>query len=267
MTVVVVGRNSLLAQAVARQSQTSDWLFLDHVEALEKPLPPDTSCVINFAFDPAGLQTAYQPNHDFDRILAERVAGKCSRFIMCSSRKVYSGTAAFGATETTPCSGADTYGINKAITERALTDLLGDAATILRIGNVVGFDGNWHRPVFMSQLLSSLKHRGKIIYDVGPSTRRDFITDDAVARAMIEIVRRDLQGIYNLGSGVALPIGQLAAWVMEGYGDGKLVITSPDVKDEFVLNVSRLQSILGPLCSVEEIQSKCLELGRDIADA
>ena len=43
--------------------------------------------------------------------------------------------------------------------------------------------------------------------------------------------RRPPGGILNVGSGVALPIGRLALWLIEGYGRGRLTIDSPDERD------------------------------------
>ena len=49
-------------------------------------------------------------------------------------------------------------------------------------------------------------------------------------------------GVLNVGSGIALPTGRLALWVLEGYGRGELVIEVPREHDAFVLDVTRLMS-------------------------
>jgi dTDP-4-dehydrorhamnose reductase/UDP-glucose 4-epimerase len=71
--------------------------------------------------------------------------------------------------------------------------------------------------------------------------------------------------VLNVGSGIALPTGRLALWVLEGYGRGELVIEAPREHDAFVLDVTRLRSLYGPPCTYEELRTSCLELGRRLA--
>jgi dTDP-4-dehydrorhamnose reductase/UDP-glucose 4-epimerase len=71
--------------------------------------------------------------------------------------------------------------------------------------------------------------------------------------------------VLNVGSGVALPTGRLALWVLEGYGGGELVIASPRAHGAFVLDVSRLASLYGPPCSFDDLRQACLALGRRLA--
>ena len=71
--------------------------------------------------------------------------------------------------------------------------------------------------------------------------------------------------MLNVGSGIALPTGRLALWVLEGYGRGELVIEAPHEHDAFVL--TRLISLYGPPCSVDDLRDTCLEVGRRLAAA
>jgi UDP-glucose 4-epimerase len=71
--------------------------------------------------------------------------------------------------------------------------------------------------------------------------------------------------VLNIGSGIALPTGGVALWVLEGYGRGELVIERPQEHDAFVLDVVRLRSLYGPPCTYEELRTSCLELGRRLA--
>ena len=73
--------------------------------------------------------------------------------------------------------------------------------------------------------------------------------------------------MLNVGSGIALPTGRLALWVLEGYGRGELVIEAPREHDAFVLDVTRLISLYGPPCSVDDLRDACLEVGRRLAAA
>lgn len=266
MSVVVVGAGSLLAQAVARQPQAAGWTFLSHHQALLYDWT-QVRWVVNFALDPLYFKREYDDSIDFDWMLANRVKDYDCRYLMCSSRKVYAADAGFSLAEDAPLRGQDTYGRNKVVSEDRLGALLGDRLAVIRISNVLGFNWDWQRVIFVALMLGSLRRENRIVFDLNPFTRKDFITDDAVARAVCGIVTRDVSGTYNIGSGIALPIGHLPLWTIEGYGRGELLVTSPQIRDEFVLDVKKASAALGVLCPLDELRHKCLKLGKDLGDA
>jgi dTDP-4-dehydrorhamnose reductase/UDP-glucose 4-epimerase len=100
---------------------------------------------------------------------------------------------------------------------------------------------------------------------MSPFVARDFLPVQTCARLLAQIALAPPGGILNVGSGIALPTGRLALWVLEGFGRGKLVIESPQERDAFVLDVGRLTRRYGPPCTYEELRRRCLELGRRLA--
>ena len=70
-------------------------------------------------------------------------------------------------------------------------------------------------------------------------------------------------GVLNLGSGVPLPTGRLALWLIEGHGRGRLVVDSPEERDAFLLDTSSLRGLLGGAgCDLAALRAACLALGR-----
>jgi dTDP-4-dehydrorhamnose reductase/UDP-glucose 4-epimerase len=100
---------------------------------------------------------------------------------------------------------------------------------------------------------------------MSPFVVRDFLPVEACARVLARIVAAPPGGVLNVGSGIPLPTGRLALWVLEGYGRGELAIKSPDERDSFVLDVARLTRLYGPPCTCDELRASCLELGRRLA--
>ena len=100
---------------------------------------------------------------------------------------------------------------------------------------------------------------------MSPFVTRDFLPVQTCARLLTQIALAPPGGILNVGSGIALPTGRLALWVLEGFGRGALVIESPEERDAFVLDVGRLTRRYGPPCTYEELRGRCLELGRRLA--
>jgi dTDP-4-dehydrorhamnose reductase/UDP-glucose 4-epimerase len=74
-------------------------------------------------------------------------------------------------------------------------------------------------------------------------------------------------GVWNVGSGIGLPTGRLALWIMEGFGGGELLIESHEEKDRFVLDIARLETRFGRPCSLDDLRERCLTLGRDLRTA
>lgn len=266
--VVVIGRG-MFGRALAAEPAAAGYRFLSHVEAMERDALAGADCIVNLAVHPDYWSQPYREEvgFDFDLTIASRIAGRGIHYIAASSRKVYDPKVAFGAREDSELGPTENYGKNKVITEKKLQSMLGQDLTILRFPNVIGFDENWVRPIFFTHLLKTLKEQSRIIFDVSPFTRRDFIPDESIAQCLIRIVDQRVTGLFNLGSGHATPVGHLALWTIKGYGQGDLLVTSPDVRDEFLMDVGKLSALIGPTCTVDDIERKCWEMGKRLRHA
>jgi dTDP-4-dehydrorhamnose reductase/UDP-glucose 4-epimerase len=235
-------------------------------EAIDRPdLLDGVDRIICFARHPLFGRADYRPETmDPDLRLAERIAGREVAYVMLSSRKVYApGTAPLA--ETAPTAPQNLYGRHKLATEQALRERLGAGLTILRLANVFGDEHDPGRRTFFSLMLNRLAREGRIRFDMSPFVMRDFLPVQACARVLAQIVAAPPGDILNVGSGIALPTGRLALWLLEGYGRGELVIESSREHDPFVLDVGRLTRLCGRACSYEELRGACLELGRRLA--
>jgi dTDP-4-dehydrorhamnose reductase/UDP-glucose 4-epimerase len=221
--------------------------------------------VISFARHPLLGSADYRPaKMDPDLRVAERIAGRDIDYVMLSSRKVYAPSTGPLA-ETAPTEPQDLYGRHKLAVEQALRELLGPRLTVLRLANVFGYERGPARRTFFALMLDRLASDGQIRFDMSPFTRRDFLPVAACARTLARIVAAPPGGVLNVGSGIALPTGRLALWVLEGYGRGELVIGSPREHDPFVLDVGELTRRYGPPCTCEELGTSCIEIGRRLA--
>jgi UDP-glucose 4-epimerase len=262
--VLVVGRNSFIARhllAACDQPITA----VGH-DSIDRPdLFDGIDRVISFARHPLLGTEDYRPaTMDPDLRLAERLAGRGIDYVMLSTRKVYAPSARPLA-ETAPTGPKERYGQHKLAIEDALREQLGAPLTILRLANVFGYERGQSRRTFFSLTLERLARDGQIRFDMSPFVERDFLPVEACARVLARIVALPPGGVLNVGSGIALPTGRLALWVLEGYGRGELVIESPREHDGFVLDVSELTRRYGRPCTYEEIRDACVGLGRRLA--
>jgi dTDP-4-dehydrorhamnose reductase len=265
---LVVGRNSFLAgrfRALGEVAQDCD--FVTHREA-EAAAPSDLrsfDCVVNFAIDPGYRRERYAKECDFDLKLAELVQATGARYVMASTRAVYSAAVAMGAKETGPATGNETpYGRNKLETERRLTALLGGRLTVLRIANIIGDEFGSGRRTFMSLALESLKSKNQIRLDIAPDVRRDFLPDTHFVRVLDAVLREPCGGLLNVGSGLAVRVGDIADWLIEGYGAGEVVVSDQRLHDVFVLDVGRLRSTYRIECTHDAIADHCRAIGRQL---
>lgn len=221
--------------------------------------------VINFAIDPQLSVSPYRPQIDMDFMVARRAAAANAHFVMISSRKVYGPSAPMPVAEDHELAPNEKYGCSKARAEIEARSVIGENLTIIRGANIFGYELD--RRTFFGRALTSLRDEGRITLDESPFAQRDFVTVESFARTLAVIVSRRMLGIYNVGSGRASPIGQLALWLIEGYGSGELHIVKPEIRDEFLLDNTKLECELGePMCE-QDLRSCCQLLGKRLVNA
>lgn len=238
-------------------------LPLRHGDDLQAALRPGDS-LINFAIDPVYRSGLYHEDQDCDLRAARAAAAAGCHFTMLSTRRVYGAQSRWDAAETASATGDETaYGRNKATSERAARQICGDAIGIFRLSNIFGYEyAQTPRRTFLGLLLHALKQQDKIYFDMAPATRRDFLPVEICAKLLVARSADRTAGTYNLGSGFAVPCGDMAGWVMEGYGGGELVCNSMDITDEFFLNMGRWRSQYDLPVDTGLLKAYCVGLGR-----
>jgi dTDP-4-dehydrorhamnose reductase/UDP-glucose 4-epimerase len=263
-----VGCNSFLAGRLRALSEIEEQLcFVPHqyfntVAASDHGV---FDCILNFAIGPGYRSGRYSKKRDFDHKIAERLRATKTRYVMSSSRAVYSSEIAKGAKESGPATSKGTqYGRNKLETERRLGETLGNRLTVLRMANIIGNEYRSGRSTFMSQALDRLKSKNEIRLDISPQVRRDFLADSHFVKVLDAVLQEPRGGALNVGSGMAVRVGDIADWLIEGYGAGKVVVSDHRIHDEFVLDVTRLKSAYGIDYAPGEIADHCREIGRQL---
>jgi UDP-glucose 4-epimerase len=261
---LVVGRHGFLARHFLQVCK-EPLIAVGH-EAIDDPnLLDGVDRIVSFMRHPLLGSEEYRPQTmDPDLRLAGRIAGRAIDYIMLSSRKVYAPSAR-PLGETDPTAPQDRYGRHKLAVEQELRARLGRRLTILRLANVFGDERAAGRRTFFALMLEALAREGRIRFDMSPFTARDFLPVAAFARLLARIAAAPPGGILNVGSGIALPTGRLALWLLEGCGRGELVIGSPQEKDAFVLDVGELARRYGRPCTYDELREAGLDLGRQLA--
>jgi UDP-glucose 4-epimerase len=260
----VVGRHSFLAQHALAALDPARVEAIGHDEIERPGLLDGIGCIVNFARHPMAASDGYRLEQMPDLRLARRIGRADIAYVMLSSRKVYV-PSEVPLSETSPTGPSDPYGRHKLAVEEALRKLLGERLTVLRLANIFGYERTPGRTTFVAISLDRLAREGRIHYAMSPFVERDFLPVTAFAQILAGIVEAPPGGILNIGSGIGLPTGRLALWILEGFGRGALVIESTEEKDPFVLDVTRLISLYGPPCSLADLREACLAIGSRLA--
>lgn len=264
--ILLVGRTSFLARHVLAALGPEPVRAVPHQAIGEPDLLDGIGCVVSFARHPDIARDDYDLERDDpDLRLARAIGDRPIRHVMLSTRKVYA-PAERPLREDAPLGPVDAYGRHKAALEERLQGMLGERLVVLRLANIFGFEREAGRRTFLAVLLGTLRAEGLIRFDMSPFVERDFLPVEQTARIIAAVAAApDAPAVLNVGSGIALPTGKLALWIIEGYGSGRLVIEQPRHFDPFVLDVTRLCQRFGRPCTVEDLRARCLALGRELA--
>jgi UDP-glucose 4-epimerase len=259
--ILVVGRG-FIGQAVAAALGPAEARLAGHDEIGRADLLHGVATVLYAGRNPALGTDAWRPEDDPELVLARRAASGHQAFVTLGTRKVYA-PSLVALNETDRVGPVERYGQQKLELEHALLAVLGPRLTRLRLANIFGFETSVGRTTFMAAMLAGLARRDEIRFDVSPFVRRDFLPIEFCAPWLAELTRHPPGGVLNVGSGVPLPVGRMALWLIEGHGRGRLVIDRPDERDQFVLDTRSLKGLLGgAACGEDDLRASCLAIGR-----
>lgn len=265
MVCTVIGKSGFLASSLLGYEQTKNWRFIPHKEAKDdSSWLNDTDIIINCAFSPIMMKHGYQEGEDLDSFLAKKIKDLDHiHYVMISSRKVYGASVQEKCfTEDEELSPDTPYGVAKMKIEHSLSKIIPfERLTILRPSNIFGAELN--RRTFFGFALTKLINEKKIIYDFSPLVKRDFLSVQKFSQDLVKIALARRGGIYNLGSGFGVQCGDIAQWLIEGYGLGELIVTEDTQKDAFWLDMTRTKATFGlQSYSKDALRSDCVNLGR-----
>lgn len=244
--ITVIGKNSFLAKALAKNTNTQDWTFLDHQTALsETDWVKKSDVVINCAFHPDLRQNPYNPIQDIDFLLAGYVKRSNAHYIMLSSRAVY-GEAPEDTIlrEDMTAKPTNAYGINKLKSEQAVASVLPpERFTIIRSSNIFG--NEYGRSTFFGLMLTSLKDKNALRFNIAADAVRDFLSARQWAEYMIKIANSPKDGFYNLGAGWGITTQDLAEMMIEYHSSGEIVYTDDSYEGQFILDMNKTKNAFG----------------------
>lgn len=255
--VLVVGEKSFIGRALVNYDRVSFKNF-NQVNL------NDYSVVVNCALNPAFKIGPYRESIDVDYLVGRRACEKGCHFIMISTSRVYGDSSELTVyNESSPTDPTDYYGKNKLEAEHKLLTRFPDQVTVLRGSNIFGFE--YGRNSFMGYCMSQLVNEGRITFTISDQIRRDFLFVDDAVKIIEAVCRQRPIGIYNLSSNYALPIHRVIENLIAGYDYGGEIVYANDRLDrQFVLDNSKLKSVLGIEIGPYDFDAICRKLGQQL---
>lgn len=199
---------------------------------------------------PPSVAESFQQPRDFVRTHVEGTVAALEacqragvrRFVYLSSAEVYGAPRTESVAEDHPCAPRSPYGVCKLAAEHMVHVYAGAGAvdaTILRAFSVYG-PGQSSAGVLAEILRQVGRGESVQLADLRPV--RDFTHVDDIAEAIAASLHHRQQGLrlFNLGSGVGISIGDLAAQVLRLCGRAGEVRTAPQRDRPVAAVVSRL---------------------------
>jgi UDP-glucose 4-epimerase len=263
-SLLVIGSGSYLAREFMSRHADLPLRGIAYEEADRAVHYEGATGVVNFAFAPELHDLPYDDALNIDARAARHAAARGLHYVMMSSRRVYQAGTQWNATEDAQVLGLDAYGRNKLRIEGELRALLGERLTVLRPGNVIGYEPLPGRKRFAAWLQNQLLESGRIRLTVNPQLRRDLVPLEFFCRVLREAMLRRVPGTFNVGSGKATSVGDAARWLIEGYGSGELV-SGNGGGDEFQLDSAKLARVFGLACGADDVERTMRDAGRRLA--
>ena len=254
--VLVIGENSFIGKHLKKYDRIS-FRDIDSIDFGKYDV------VINCALNPLYKTNKYHNINDIDLKVGQYACPNNCHFVMLSTSKVYGSDNYLRIyDEFSAPKPDDHYGTNKLITENILLSNYPENVTILRGSNIFGFE--YGRNSFTGYCMSQIVNEGVVNLTITGNLKRDFLfVEDAVK--LIELVCEvKPKGVYNLSSGVGLPIIDFIHWLIAGYRyDIEVLRTTKDDR-QFILDNSKLQKALNVKIGPFDYEKILYNLGKQL---
>ncbi len=150
---------------------------------------------------------------------------KVNHVLFTSSCEVYGETPKMGAGEDAPCNPTSPYAASKYAAERAaLTFKRVHPELKLAVLRPFNTFGEWQKPyragaVIPTFILEAQKNHTLSIHGDGNQTR-DFVYVKDIAKAHVDVMEKEQEGIFNIASGKSRTINSIAESIVKLVGNG-----------------------------------------------
>ena len=218
--------------------------------------------IINCTSNQKFIKNKYQDRNDNDLIIAKKIMHSKTKLVMLSTRKVYK--AKFNINELDKIKPNCNYSKNKVISEASVTKILLNRILILRISNIIGCPNKNKRKLHktFSDIFFEMAKKGFMYKN--NKTYKDFISMKKFNQIVLELIKKNSFGLFNVSLGKKIYVNQLITW-LNFYNSKKLKIISPKNSfnnDSFTLSNKKLMKKIKIKNNVIDLKNECLRISR-----
>jgi nucleoside-diphosphate-sugar epimerase len=264
---LIIGRNSFLGknlyQYIKKKINTRLLSYKKFLKLNDKEIKK-FNYLCNCSLNPKYNTSKYEKKNDIDLKIVEKIQNYKINFIFLSSRKIYFNRN--NIKENDKLSPKCNYSKNKLITEKKIIKLIPDKVTILRISNVIGLRDDNTKKIHSSFIDNYIKYifSNKKIYYV--NDYKDFITIKQFVRIFYNVIKKRLNGTYNVSLGKKIYVKEILKWLnYKNINKNKFLIKKNyNNNDSFTLNNEKLINSIKIKINKSEVKSFSKNIGKKI---
>jgi len=201
----------------------------------------------------------YSINNDIDLKIVKKIKSHKLKYIFLSSRKVY--YPKNNINEQSKLKPICNYSKNKLITENKIKKLIPNKYLILRISNIIGKINkrNDYRKVsnIFIENFFKFKKKKKIFYE---NFYKDFLSEKQFSNIFYQILKKNLQGIYNVSLGKKVYISEIIHALNKKKKDDRFYPLKATSNDNFVLNNKKLLRMINLKINKKNLLDYCYNM-------
>jgi dTDP-4-dehydrorhamnose reductase len=264
---LIIGKNSFLGknlyQYIKKKINTHLLSYKKFLKLNDKEIK-NFNYLCNCSLNPKYNTSKYEEKNDIDLKIVKKIQNLKINFIFLSSRKIYFNRN--NIKENDKLSPKCNYSKNKLITEKKIIKLIPDKVTILRISNVIGLRDDNTKKIHSSFIDNYIKYifSNKKIYYV--NDYKDFITIKQFVRIFYNVIKKRLNGTYNVSLGKKIYVKEILKWLnYKNINKNKFLIKKNyNNNDSFTLNNEKLINSIKIKINKSEVKSFSKNIGKKI---
>ena len=218
--------------------------------------------IINCTSNQKFIKNQYQDINDNDLIISKKILHSKTKLVMLSTRKVYK--AKFNINELDKKKPNCNYSKNKVISEISVTKILVNRVLILRISNIISYPNRNKRKLHktFSDIFFEMAKKGFMYKN--NKTYKDFISMKKFNQIVLELIKKNSFGLFNVSLGKKIYVNQLITW-LNFYNLKKIKIINRKNSfnnDSFTLNNKKLMQKIKIKNDVIDLKNECLRISR-----
>ena len=257
--IILIGKKSFLGHYIKKNlNKKLDILHLtlQEFQKLDNEKLEKYNYICNCSITKKYQNNRYKSDNDIDIKIINKIKKLKIKYIFLSSRKVYE--AKKNLSELAKLKPLDNYARNKIITENKIRALLKKRSLILRISNVIGKPIKNPKRVTKNFIDNYIKFKNKDKIIKYKNYYKDFLSIDQFTKIFFDIVKKKLDGVYNVSLGQKVYISELLNW-MDGNNYKTFIPINNFIDDDsFYLNNKKLIKKINYKIKKSDLKKFCL---------